>query len=162
MEIIWLLLRLTLSPDKESPRDLTGEITVTYHQRSDECRTQAIKSDQRFAEDLKARGIKDNYDETVKKAGIINMAICWNGTEAQMVYPKAIDSRSFAIVARFTPISYVDKRSGRRETVGTGISRATRFETISECRKGLANASTELERLLKPKEEKAVFCLSTS
>lgn len=161
MEMIWFLIALTLSPDKEMPQDLTGEITVTYHHEPNECRIQAIKSDQRFAEYLKARGMKDSYDETVKKAGAINMAICWNGKEAQMVYPKTIDSLWLAVVARFTPISYVDKKTGESQKVGTGIARVGRFRNLSDCRTGLARALTELARLLKPQEEKAVFCLNT-
>ena len=161
MEMMWLLIALTLSPDKEMPQELTGEITVTYHQKSNECRNAAIRSDQRFEQNLKARGMKENYDETVRIAGIINMAICWNGKEAQLVYPKTIGSPWLAVVARFTPISYVDKSTGERQKVGTGIARVGRFKSLPECRKELANASTELARLLKPQEEKAVFCLST-
>ena len=161
METTWLLITLSLLPVKDWSRDVTEEITVTYHQTLNECRNDAIKSDQRFENYLKERGMKEKYDDTVRDAGIVEMAICWNGKDAQMVYPKTIDAPWLAVVARFTPISYVDKRSGRREKVGYGIARVGRFRSLPECRKGLANASNELARELKPQEEKAVFCVST-
>jgi hypothetical protein len=155
MEMIWLLIALTLFPDKEMPHDLAEDITVSYHQKPNECRNEAIKSNQRFENYLKERGMKEKYDETVRNAGIINMAICWNSKEAQLIYPKTIDSPWLAVVARFTPIS------GERQKVGTGIARVGRFKSLPECRNGLVNASTELARELKPQEEKAVFCVST-
>ena len=99
--------------------------------------------------------MKEKYDETVRNAGIVNMPICWNSKEAQLVYPKTIDSPWVAVVARFTPIS------GEREKVGTGLARVGRFKSLSDCRKGIVNASTELARELKPQEENAVFCVST-
>jgi len=146
---------------KDWSRDVTEEITVTYHQSLNECRNEARKSDQRFENSLKERGMKEKYDNTVRNTGIVEMAICWNGREAQIVYPKTIDAPWLAVVARFTPISYVHKRSGRREKVGEGIARVGRFKSFPKCRKGLANASTELARELEPQEEKAVFCVST-
>ena len=155
MEMIWLLITLTLLPDKKMPQYLAGEITVSYHQKLNECRNAAIKSDQWFDNYLKERGMKEKYDETVRNAGIVNMPICWNSKEAQLVYPKTIDSPWVAVVARFTPIS------GEREKVGTGLARVGRFKSLSDCRKGIVNASTELARELKPQEEKAVFCVST-
>ena len=163
MEMIWFLIALTLSPDKEMPQDLTGEITVTYHQSLNECRKNAIRSDQRIKERFKAHGMDETVKEIEREAGIISMAICWNSKEAQaqLVYPKNIDGPWLAAVTRFIPISYVDKSTGERQKVGTGIARVGRFKSLPECRKGLANALTELARLLKPKEEKAVFCLST-
>ena len=161
MDTTWLLITLSLLPVKDWSRDVTEEITVTYHQSLSECRNEARKSDERFENSLKERGMKEKYDDTVKNAGIVEMAMCWNGKEAQMAYPKTIDAPWLAVVARFTPISYVDKRSGRREKVGEGIAKVGRFRTLPECRKGLASASTELARELKPQEEKAVFCVAT-
>lgn len=165
METTWLLIALTLLPAEDWPRDLTGEITVTYHQSLNECRKEAIESYQRIKERLKeqfkARGIDKAVEDLYKKASIVDMAICWNGKEAQLVYPKTIDSPWLAVVARFTPVSYVDKRSGRREKLGTGIARVGRFKTPIECRKGLSNASAELARSLKPDEQKALICLTT-
>lgn len=160
MEMIWFLIALTLFPAKERPQDLTGDISVGYHHSLDECRKEATESDQRIKEQFKARGIDKAAEGLAKKAGIVDMAICWNGKEALLVYPEKVDAPWLAVVARFTPISYVDKRSGRREKLGVGIARVGRSKTLIECRKGLANASTELARLLKPKEEKAVFCLN--
>lgn len=161
METTWLLIALSLLPVKDWSRDVTEEIVVTYHQSLNECRNEATKSDQWFENYIKERGMKEKYDDTVKNAGIVEMAICWNGKEAQIVYPKTTDAPWFAVVARFTPISYVHKRSGKREKVGEGIARVGRFRSLPECRKRLANASTELARELKPQEEKAVFCVST-
>jgi hypothetical protein len=159
METTWLLIALTLLPAEDRSRDLTGEITVTYYQTLNECRKEAIESDQLIKEQFKARGIDEAAIQLSKKAGIVDMAICWNGKEARLIYPKTIDSPWLAVVARFTPVSYVDKRSGRREKLGMGIARVGRFKTSIECRKGLSNASTELERSLKPDEQKASICL---
>jgi hypothetical protein len=163
METTWLLIALTLLPAEDRPRDLTGEIIVTYYQTLNECRKEAIESDQRIKEHLKkqfkGRGIDEAATQLSKKAGIVDMAICWNGKEARLIYPETIDSPWLAVVARFTPVSYVDKRSARREKLGMGIARVGRFKTSIECRKGLSNASTELERSLKPDEQKALICL---
>jgi hypothetical protein len=165
METTWLLIALTLLPAKDSPQDLTGEITVTYHQSLEVCRKEATESDQRITahlkEQLKARGIDKEAEDLAKKAGIMDMALCWNGKQALLVYPEKVDAPWLAVVARFTPVSYVDKRSGRREKLGTGIARVGRFKTPIECRKGLDNASAELARSLKPDEQKALICLPT-
>lgn len=163
METTWLLIFLALLPAEDRPRDLTGEVSVSYHQSLNECRKEAIESQQRRKERLKkqfkALGIEKEAEELV--AGIVEMAICWNGKEAQLVYPKTIDSPWLAVVVRFHILSYVDKRSGRREKLGTGIARVGRFETPIECRKLLSNASAELARSLKPDEQKALICLTT-
>jgi hypothetical protein len=162
METIWLLIALALTPDKQIPQDLTGEITVSYHQTLDKCRNEAIRSDQRFENNLKARGMKKNYDEIVEKSGLVNMGICWNGTEARIALIKnRFDSPWLAVVARFTPIAYVDKNVGERSKVGTGIARVGRFKSLPYCREGLTEASTVLARVIKPQEEQAVFCLRT-
>jgi hypothetical protein len=69
METTWLLITLSLLPVKDWSRDVTEEVTVTYHQSLSDCRNSAIKSDQRFENYLKERGMKEKYDDTVKNVG---------------------------------------------------------------------------------------------
>jgi hypothetical protein len=163
METIWLLIALTLSPDKHRPQDLTGDITVSYHDSLDKCRTKAIKFNERFESKLKAHGIKQKYDATLKEAGLVNMEICWNGMDAQIAHMKnTINSPWLGVVSRFTPIAYVDKNTGERGKVGTGIARMGRFKTFVNCREALSEPSTVLARTIKPGEDQAVFCVRTN
>jgi len=158
---IWLLISLSLNPGKERPQDLTGEVSVGSYHSLDNCRQEAIKDNQRWEKLLKAQRLYEITKDLERDTGLVYMAICWNGKEAQLIYPKTIGSPWLAVVTRFKPISYVDKKTGEHHKIGVGIGRVGRFKSRSECRKGLANASTELARILKPKEENAVFCVNT-
>ena len=167
METTWLLITLSLLPVKDWSRDVTEEITVTYLQSLNECKKEATESDQRIQEYLKEkfkeRGIDKAAEDFIKKAGIVEVAFCWNATQAVVVYPTKLDAPWLAVVARFTPLgSHVDKRSGKRESLGTGMARVKRFKTLVECRKWLTDASAELARSLKPDEQRASTCLNTS
>ena len=111
---------------------------------------------------LKAAGIDKEAEDLAKSSGLMNMAICSNSKEALLVYPEKLDAPWIAVVARFMLLSYVDKRSGKHEKLGTGIAKVGRFKTATDCRKALANASAELTPILKPDEQKALICLATT
>src|SRR3990172_8339735 len=131
METTWLLITLSLLPVKDWSREVTEEITVTYLRSLTECKKEATESDQRIQEYLKekfkARGIDKSAEDFIKEAGIVEVAFCWIAKQAVVVYPKKLDAPWLAVVARFTPLgSYVDKRSGKRESLGSGIARVKR------------------------------------
>jgi hypothetical protein len=167
METTWLLITLSLLPVKDWSRDVTEEITVAYHQSVNECKKDATEGDQQVEEYLKekfkALGLdKSTYDDFIKKAGLVEVAFCWNAKQAVVVYPKKLDAPWLAVVARFTPVgSYFDKRSGKSKSLASGIAKVKRFKSIIECRKWLGAASVELARSLKPDEQKALTCLNT-
>jgi len=157
-----LLISLSLSSDKDRPQDLTGEVTVGYHHSLNNCRQQAVKDNQRIEKLLKAEGFDKLVEDLKKETSLEFMAICWNGKDGELVYPKTIGSPWLAVIARFMLISYVEPTTGKHDKVGTGIARVGRFSSLPECHTAVSHASAKLAHRLKPKEETAVFCLKSN